>query len=76
MLDAGRNGLAVPFEISDLEGVPGAQCPCGISHRAFLRKDNNACTLHLMEVSQDAKAHYHKRLTEAYYFFRGGPHRT
>lgn len=66
--------LQVPFEITDLPGVPGKLCPCGISHRAFTREDNNACTLHLVEIKTDAAAHYHKRLTEVYYFLEGEGH--
>ncbi len=74
MCDKPMPRLGVPFEITDLPGVPGAACPCGTSHRAFLREDNHACTLHLVEVSQDAKAHYHKKLSEVYYFLSGTGH--
>ena len=65
------SGLTAPFELTDLTAVPGVPCPCGISHRAFLREDNRACTLHLVDISADAAAHYHKRLTEVYYFLEG-----
>jgi mannose-6-phosphate isomerase-like protein (cupin superfamily) len=68
------SGLKVPYEITDLTAVPGNTCPCGTSHRAFLREDNQACTLHLVDISQDARPHYHKRLTEVYYFLSGRGH--
>src|SRR5258708_5248974 len=61
-------GLSVPFEIVDLAAVPGVKCPCGTSHRGFVRPDNSLATIHMVDISVDAKAHYHKRLTEIYYF--------
>ena len=61
-------GLTDPFEIVDLASVPGVKCPCGTSHRGFVRPDNNLATIHMVEISVDAKAHYHKYLTEVYYF--------
>ena len=63
--------LKDPFVITDLLKVAGVQCPCGTSHRAFVQEDNNACTLHLVEISKDARPHYHKKLTEVYYFLEG-----
>ncbi len=71
MADMKDYGLKVPYEITDLTATPGAACPCGLSHRAFVRDDNRALTLHLVEVGLDAKPHYHKRLAEAYYFLEG-----
>ena len=69
-----ESSLQVPFVITDLLKVDGVQCPCGTSHRAFVRPDNQACTLHLVDISQDARPHYHKRLTEVYYFMEGEGH--
>ena len=61
-------GLAKPFEIVDLFAAPGVPCPCGTSHRGFVQPDNGVATLHMVEISTDARAHYHKCLTEIYYF--------
>jgi mannose-6-phosphate isomerase-like protein (cupin superfamily) len=52
-------------EFANIEGVP---CPCGTSRRAFADIDNFPGTVHVTEISADAKLHYHKRLTETYYF--------
>lgn len=60
-----------PFIIADLSRLPGKECPCGTSRRAFVRKDNRACTVHLVKVREDAAPHYHRRLTEVYYFLEG-----
>jgi mannose-6-phosphate isomerase-like protein (cupin superfamily) len=64
-------GLEVPFEITRLPDVPGAPCPCGTSRRAFMRKDNQTCSVHLVEIKKDAQTHYHKGFTETYYFLEG-----
>lgn len=59
------------YELIDLGTIPGVPCPCGTSHRGFAGGDQTACSLHLVEISSDARAHYHKRLTEVYYFLSG-----
>jgi mannose-6-phosphate isomerase-like protein (cupin superfamily) len=64
-------GLQVPFEIADLTAIPGVPCPCGTSRRAFMRADNQLVSVHVVEISKDARAHYHKRQTETYYFLEG-----
>ena len=64
-------GLEVPFDIAQVPEIPGAPCPCGISRRAFVRKDNQTCSVHLVEIKKDAQTHYHKGFTETYYFLEG-----
>ncbi len=49
----------------DLEGTP---CPCGVARRAFTESADFPGTIHRTQISQDARLHYHKRLTEIYYF--------
>jgi mannose-6-phosphate isomerase-like protein (cupin superfamily) len=64
-------GLQLPFEFATLAEIPAVPCPCGRSRRAFRRPDNRVCSVHLVEISQDARAHYHKGQTETYYFLEG-----
>ena len=54
------------FEIVDLEAVEPVRCPCGWTRRAFTTPDNDVATLHVVDVTADARTHYHKRLTELY----------
>jgi len=61
-------GLSVPFAIADLPTVAPVKCPCGQSRRGFVRPDNTIATIHQVDISADARAHYHKVLTETYYF--------
>src|SRR6516165_3092075 len=66
-----NTGLELPFEFATLAEIPAVPCPCGKSRRAFRRPDNRVCSVHLVEISQDARAHYHKGQTETYYFLEG-----
>ncbi len=64
-------GLKVPFEFVDFAQVKGVPCPCGTSRRGLMRPDNELVSVHLVEISRDSKAHYHKGFTETYYFLEG-----
>ncbi len=57
----------------DLAQVPGVACPCGTSHRSPLGVDDSGASLHLVEISLNARLHYHKRLTETYYVLECEP---
>lgn len=59
------------FEVTQLNEIPAVECPCGMSRRAFVGPDNQVATLHLVDVSADSRAHYHKRLTEIYLILEG-----
>jgi mannose-6-phosphate isomerase-like protein (cupin superfamily) len=52
----------------DLTPVP---CPCGEARRAFVDDPDRVASLHITDISIDAKTHYHKRLTEIYYILEG-----
>ena len=56
------------WEIADFAAIPGTPCPCGTARRAFTDIDDFPATVHVTEISEDAQLHYHRRLTETYYF--------
>lgn len=56
------------WEIVDFAQIDGVPCPCGTSRRAFADVSDFPGTIHQVEISLDAQLHYHKRLTETYYF--------
>jgi mannose-6-phosphate isomerase-like protein (cupin superfamily) len=60
-------------KIVDFKDIPGVPCPCGTARRAFSDVPDYPATIHVTEISVDAEKHYHKRLTEAYYFLECGP---
>ena len=61
------------YEIVDFNEIEGVPCPCGSARRAFADVDDLPATVHVTEISSDAELHYHKRLTETYYFLECGP---
>ncbi|MFV1966070.1 MAG: cupin domain-containing protein [Pirellulaceae bacterium] len=61
------------FEIVDFGDVTGVPCPCGVARRAFTDVEDFPGTVHVTEISADAQVHYHKRLTETYFFLECGP---
>jgi quercetin dioxygenase-like cupin family protein len=61
------------WEIADFAQIPAVSCPCGQSRRAFLEVPDFPGTIHRVEISIDARLHYHKRLTETYIFLECDP---
>jgi len=45
-----------------------------MSRRAFVEPDNPVATIHMVDISIDARTHYHKRLTEIYLVLDGEGH--
>jgi mannose-6-phosphate isomerase-like protein (cupin superfamily) len=56
------------YELVDFAQIPGTPCPCGTARRAFADVLDFPGTIHVTEISDDARLHYHKQLTETYYF--------
>jgi mannose-6-phosphate isomerase-like protein (cupin superfamily) len=65
--------VARRYQIVDFAEIPGVSCPCGTARRAFGDVDDFPATVHVTEISEDAEVHYHKQLTETYYFLECGP---
>ena len=59
------------YMVSQLDDIDPVRCPCGYSRRAFVSPDNPVATLHMVEISEDSRAHYHKKLTEIYLILEG-----
>jgi mannose-6-phosphate isomerase-like protein (cupin superfamily) len=61
------------YRIADFATIPGVPCPCGTARRAFGDVADYPGTIHVTEIALDARVHYHRRLTETYYFLECGP---
>ncbi|MBX3444748.1 MAG: cupin domain-containing protein [Planctomyces sp.] len=61
------------YEFVDFADLPGVPCPCGTARRAFADLADFPGTIHVTDISADARRHYHRRLTETYYFLECGP---
>lgn len=59
------------YTIARFDEIDPVQCPCGFSRRAFADTDNTTATMHLVDIEEDAKVHYHKKLTEVYLILEG-----
>jgi quercetin dioxygenase-like cupin family protein len=61
------------YRMVDFERIPGVPCPCGTARRAFQDVPGFPGTVHVTSITEEAQLHYHKRLTETYYFLECGP---
>ncbi len=59
------------YMIAQFDDIDAVKCPCGFSRRAFVDPDNTVATMHIVDIEQDAKVHYHKKLTEVYLILEG-----
>ena len=60
--------------VTHFDEIEPTQCPCGTTRRAFAIPENTTATIHLVDISVDAKTHYHKKLTEIYLVLEGEGH--
>jgi mannose-6-phosphate isomerase-like protein (cupin superfamily) len=59
------------FQIARPADLPAVDCPCGQSRRAFVEDLDGVASLHITDITVDARTHYHKQLTEIYYILEG-----
>jgi mannose-6-phosphate isomerase-like protein (cupin superfamily) len=59
------------YIVAQLDEIEGVKCPCGLSRRAFVADDNPVATLHMVDITEDSRVHYHKKLTEIYLILEG-----
>ena len=58
----------IAANLIDIEAVP---CPCGMTRRAFTEDSDRIASVHMVDITADAKTHYHKNMTEIYYILEG-----
>jgi len=61
------------YHVVDFDQVPAVPCPCGSARRALDSVAEFPGTIHRTTIASDARLHYHKRLTETYYFLECSP---
>ena len=54
-----------------MEEIAEQLCSCGHTRRAFTEDADKTASLHLVTSHGDARPHYHKQMTEIYYFLEG-----
>ena len=65
--------MSASYEITDFGDLEGVPCPCGTARRALMEDESVPYSFHLTEISQEARPHYHKRLTETYFILECKP---
>ena len=63
--------MPVNYQITRIPELAPIDCPCGKTRRAFVDDVDQVASLHVVDITEDAKTHYHKRLTEIYYILEG-----
>ena len=53
--------------VVDLGQLAAVRCPCGWARRAFADVPGAPVSVHRVDISADARTHYHKAQTETYY---------
>ncbi len=59
------------YQVARIADIDPVKCPCGETRRAFTDDPEQIASLHVVDITEDARAHYHKRLTEIYYVLEG-----
>ncbi|MBA2529297.1 MAG: cupin domain-containing protein [Euzebyales bacterium] len=60
--------------VVQLDELAPTDCSCGTTRRGFADREHTPATVHLLEVTEEARTHYHQRLTELYIVLEGEGH--
>jgi quercetin dioxygenase-like cupin family protein len=72
MRESGLSGAVMTnFQIAQLDEISPVRCPCGWARRGFAGLSENAASVHLVDIEEDSRAHYHKKMTEIYLVLEG-----
>lgn len=59
------------FQIAQLDELSPTRCPCGWARRAFAGLPGAAASVHVVDILEEARTHYHKGMTEIYVVLEG-----
>jgi quercetin dioxygenase-like cupin family protein len=59
------------YSIAQLDEIESRTCPCGLTRRAFVGEGEAPGSVHLVDIQEDARTHYHKAMTEIYLVLEG-----
>lgn len=62
------------FMIAQLDALPPVPCPCGWARRAFADRPGAVASVHVVDIEEEARPHYHQRMTEIYVVLEGQGH--
>ena len=59
------------YFVTQLNEVPPLRCPCGFARRAFADAGDSVASMHIVDIQEDSRTHYHKQMTEIYLVLEG-----
>jgi len=59
------------YLVIDMENISPTPCPCGQARRAFIEPGNDTASFHVVDISENSRPHYHKKMTEIYHVLEG-----
>ena len=59
------------YLVADMENILPTPCPCGQARRAFIELGNDTASFHIVDISENSRPHYHKKMTEIYHVLEG-----
>ena len=59
------------YLVADMENISSTPCPCGQARRAFIEPGNDTASFHIVDISENSRPHYHKKMTEIYHVLEG-----
>jgi mannose-6-phosphate isomerase-like protein (cupin superfamily) len=66
--------MAKRYAVSQLDELPPVPCPCGTARRAFGDEPERTATVHIVDISDEPRAHFHLSHTELYVILEGVGH--
>ena len=68
---AAGSPTAKRYTIVEMNDLAPVRCPCGFAKRAFASDNDKTASLHIVDIQQDSKVHYHRKHTEIYHILEG-----
>jgi mannose-6-phosphate isomerase-like protein (cupin superfamily) len=59
------------YHVAHFSKIDPVRCPCGWAQRAFAEVAGAPLSVHVVQIEEDARTHYHKRMTETYVVLEG-----
>src|SRR4051812_2528846 len=59
------------YAVAQLDALDPQRCPCGWTRRAFADVEGAPASVHVVQILEDARVHYHKQMTEIYVILEG-----
>ena len=59
------------YAVAQLDTLEPQRCPCGWTRRAFADLAGAPASVHVVQIEEDARTHYHRQMTEIYVILEG-----